>query len=102
MKKSKPKRAIFTIDDEKVYHGITFGDTWNGFECPWFDQGVADQICEDLSTDECKLYYNAARNVFVEEQGGESSEFEKKKVTINGVTMTYHSIGGWAWIWSAV
>ena len=43
---------MFSLGDENEFKGWTLGDTWNGFECPYFEEAEAERICDT---------YNGAR-----------------------------------------
>ena len=42
------KKIKVTIDDENSFYAWTFGDTWNGFEVPYFEKAEADKVAKSI------------------------------------------------------
>jgi hypothetical protein len=96
------KAAKFSIDDSAEYQGWTFGETWNGFACPYFEKDVADKMTKDFSDEDWKLYYDAKKNSFIHEPKDEQYETEEFEVTtidtLDGKKEVW-PIGAYFWVW---
>jgi hypothetical protein len=94
--------AIFEIDGSDVHFaGYTFGDKWNGFDCPFFEKAAADSIVSTLELDvDATLVYDPAADAYIETCEEDSTSYEAQViVTSNGPRKVY-PIGAWAWTWS--
>ena len=96
----------FTMDFMREYNlsfeGITFGKTWNGWECPSFTKKVADEIAAFLNQD-TELFGHMEYH----EQDGEcfytiTHDDEEDNERYDGFEFNgtqYFSIGAFSWIW---
>ncbi len=88
------KPGFFSIDGETKYAGYTFGDDWNGFECPYFEKEAADKMSMDMMG-------RAEGDTYVFEQEDDepltiNSEIIK---TVDGDKKVW-PIGAYYWVWS--
>lgn len=109
---SKPVAVsgFFSIDgSDVVFPGFTFGDTWNGFACPYFTKNIGDSVITAL-TDigvETPLSFDAAADAFVELIPISTTETERGEYkgedieTAEGIIHVY-GIGNSGWTWSQV
>ncbi|HDR9180307.1 TPA: hypothetical protein QDB06_000831 [Burkholderia vietnamiensis] len=92
---------LFEIDClEGKYSGYTSGQTWNGWECPYFTFDVAHQFAQDfnaLSAD--KIIYIADKDMFVCHFDGYSEEEQEtfESTTIDGLKLYAVGAGSWTW-----
>jgi hypothetical protein len=96
MNTAKPITA--TIDGETEYKGFTFGERWNGFECPMFTKSVSMQIMNDINeTDsfETKSYYSESENAFY----FEGEKIESQIIEYKGLEIEVFPIGSFGWTW---
>ena len=57
------RKTKFNIDNnENIYEGYTYGDTWNGWACPYFTKEVADQMTKDY---EEAMYYEERLDAYI-------------------------------------
>lgn len=75
----------FFVVDAPSYEGISLGEFWNGWECPYFTQDVAERIMADVRREGIRAYYDGETDEFVVEG---SEGLERYAATL---------IGGWRW-----
>lgn len=87
------KAYFFTDGDEKAFHGLTDGRTWNGWQCPVFDMDTIKEIQKHVNngSDYNPLLIDGEK-LFIIDCDGKS---ECEKVSIDGVD--YYAIDGWTW-----
>lgn len=57
------RKTKFNIDNnENIYEGYTYGDTWNGWACPYFTKEVADKMAKDY---DYTMYYEERIDAFI-------------------------------------
>lgn len=91
--------------EHKSYEGLTSGDNWNGYECPWFSFEVATQLMHDLneswkdsSTDE-SIVYDKEKDAFLYVHNMlEDNEIIKFSATKKNNKKVY-GIGTYSWCW---
>lgn len=109
---SEPKqlrKARFALGHDNydaAHEGYTFGDLWNGWECPYFTREVGEAIALEMQGEEA-ITYDAERDAFVltyEPWGnGEPCPpeiFRAKRLP--GVDVPVYAIGAWGWCWEIV
>jgi hypothetical protein len=104
MQKIKPRKAKFALDffaDHGVeeIEGITFGDYWNGWDCPYFTFENAKKLLDIF--DEGHLKYDPKNDAFEYDpyQNGEEVDIFESTM-IEG--KKYYSVGGWNFCWYEV
>lgn len=103
MKKIATK-SKFSIDGNEAYEGFTFGQTWNGWACPYFELGTALKIAEMCSLPEegYTVSYNAVINAFEMVESPEPEDtYNVEAQTINTVDglKTVYALGAFGWVW---
>jgi len=96
--KLKPQKFTldFLFDEGKSIDGMTYGQTWNGWECPYFTPENAEKILSYFT--EGYLTYNAEKDVYQHDGYGDGKEIDIfEPVIIDG--QKYYSIGGFNWCW---
>lgn len=106
------KRGFFSIDDEDVFPGYTYGEHWNGFACPMFEKEDGLQIAKGINafspySDGSELHFDEGTDTFIYSQPtGKPDErevvdwFKGRDVqTPDGVKHLY-DIGSHSWIWT--
>ncbi len=92
---------LFSIDGGKDYKGYSNGQTWNGWEMPYFTFEVANKIAEDMNavTTEEKLVYDEASDTFIyQTEYYPESDWERFEATeIDGKKL--YGIGAGSWVW---
>lgn len=96
------KKAFFTIEGEEKFQGITSGQRWNGFECPYFDLETAQKILSTLQdVDQAKefgfSYYHFNDDFSLLFETHEDGTEQYSPITFEGVK--YYSIGFCNWVW---
>lgn len=95
----------FTADGETSYVGYTFGQKWNGFECPAFEKDVALQLIADLNAQEDVLtgrYDPTTGNIIIVDTSYPDEPGEvHEPYTINTADgeKTVYAIGSHEWAW---
>lgn len=87
-----------------TYEGFTWGNTWNGWERPYFTIDVAHHLIDAMLRDCDVSYYDAEKDMFVvkfdEEDCGE--EFYGSDIVYQGKTYHVYDIGNGSWCWDEV
>lgn len=92
-------KSIFSIDGVGEFHGYTFGQTWNGFACPYFELSAALKIAESYPL---VVSYDAIKGVFKLDEGYLPEDvYEVSAQIINTVDgpKNVYSIGSFGWVW---
>jgi hypothetical protein len=83
------------------------GDTWNGFECPFFTKKVAEEILQEtIDTDLTQEYfvgfeYDEENDQFILEETDDKLFFPARKFqTVEGDKIPLYAIGACMWCWS--
>ena len=109
-KERKLRKSSFYLDilPERQYNGFTFGETWNGWACPYFifeeakriakDQEILNEMVADDEKYEGKYIGSEDKFSFYEPYNDEWYDF--KAVDINGKKL--YPVGTRYWTWSEV
>ena len=91
----KLKKAIFSMDcfDENL-EGFTYGNTWNGWACPYFTYDNAMKLATLVP--DFGMQYDAKNDKFFAESEYYDRE-EWESVMIDG--QKYYPIGNCSWCW---
>ena len=107
MKTKKLIEEIFEIDGMYMAKGYTLGDTWNGFECPFFTKEVAEEILQEtIDTDLTQEYfvnfeYDKENEQFILKETDDKLLFPARKFkTGDGSEIKLYAIGAYMWCWS--
>lgn len=99
------KKARFSLDayEGEMFEGYTRGETWNGFECPYFLRENAERIIEVFSSRQTAFYDEMADCfVFVSEDNSDEDEAERfSALEVAGIGRIY-PIGAFVWAWDKV
>ncbi len=100
------QKAIFTIDGEGGFTGFTRGQTWNGWECPYFTKEVAEQVFQFFMNSDCKLWYVEEVDTYYMslQWFGETEEedveyWQGHEYIIDGEKVVLYSVGAFSWTW---
>jgi hypothetical protein len=93
-----PETIEITFDGtEEAYMAITYGERWNGWECPFFTKENAEKVLRDLETEGFWSYDKESDTFYMHfDDYDEPDEFEG--IDINGTK--YYPIGNGCWCWS--
>lgn len=102
-------KTIFTIDGfVPAYIGYTDGDTWNGWDTPYFEVNEALQVMADYNKNaENPMEYDSYldRFIIIDAEGLQYEPLECWKgrniQTEEGIKHLY-GIGAYCWVWDAV
>jgi len=109
-KQLRPARFALGHSDYKQAHpGYTFGDLWNGWECPYFPRESADAIALEMNAGLGAegITYDPERDAYVinaEAYGydpGDEPEIVKAE-RIPGADVPVYAIGNRSWCWEEV
>jgi len=107
MKTKKLTEEIFEIDGMYMAKGYTLGDTWNGFECPFFTKEVAEEILQEtIDTDLTQEYfvgfeYDEENDQFILKETDDKLLFPARKFRdVEGNVIPLYAIGACMWCWS--
>lgn len=100
-----------TTGNGDVFRGYTIGETWNGWECPYFPLSIAVKVMEyhypqwerrgdDLigHVDDCGNPLRKGDPIDPESY----DIWEKKTIDIQGDTVDVWPIGAFCWVWDEV
>ena len=94
----------FTLDIFDYKHsikGITYGKTWNGWQCPYFTKVNALKLVKLFNgvcgEDDNPLSYNKEKNMFIYDNGEEHEHDEYNPILIDN--KEYYPIGSHNWCW---
>jgi hypothetical protein len=97
--------AIFTLDPlgDRYFAGYTQGETWNGWDWPYFtfEQGLriveAVNSSNPADTKQIKARYDSEKDTFFFSLGPEGDSDNFTAIEIEG--HKYYPIGAGCWIW---
>lgn len=91
----KPYKALFSMDCMDVnIEGLTYGNTWNGWACPYFTYENALKLGELMP--DFFLKYDAETDSFkANSDDNDNEEFTAE--VIDGVK--YYGVGNMSWCW---
>jgi hypothetical protein len=105
------KKEIFEIETAEgfaQFEGITFGQRWNGWECPQFDIDNINKILEGLGSEaeakECNFSYyeyDSVYDVIIEKvywDGKIEAVDTSKPIVVDGIK--YYALGCFNWTWT--
>lgn len=88
----------FTSDffGEKHFNGFTIGESWNGWECPYFsfEEGKRIVSAQNEIFPE-SAYYDTGRDCFIFKINNEIEEYAAEKLG----NLKVFPIGNGSWIW---
>lgn len=90
------KRGVFRLERGPSYGGLTLGETWNGFEVPYFDLAIAEKVVRD-NGGRTRLEGSTLRYVLPDDAAFSrepSTWTAEKPVLVKGVA--YYSFQGWS------
>ena len=95
----KAYKKSFSIDgSDNTYEGYTLGQTWNGFDCPYFSLSQALKIVSDM---DCLQFDDRMINIIDNTYTEEVENIEPCVLeTVDGGLIVY-PIGLNAWCWMA-
>lgn len=99
------RKAVFSLDAlAHFFHGLTSGQNWNGFACPFFthEEGMR-LVCVNNSTEfSGRLVFDADKDAFLffEHEGDNEEPSVYSASLINGVK--FYPIGACGWTWNEV
>lgn len=106
------RKSKFSLDDSPSWDGYTFGQTWNGFACPYFEMKVAKEILtfvvagnnyHDHVNTKYKWNYKPETDKFTfvdPEDDGDHYTIPGEDITYNGKVIHVYGIGNFAWVWT--
>lgn len=98
------KPAKFQFDDigDEHWAGYTFGEVWNGWECPYFELEEVKSIIEWYRKDgyDSIRYDEAQDSVIVEDDDGLIEKFTGQDITLmDGSVVHVYPLGAFGWCW---
>lgn len=95
------KKALFTIDDMGKFQGWTFGETWNGWQCPFFEFDEAVKIPGVTYDKKRNLFIWVQEDVPVEERENcvERDEIASTVINTPEGKKEVWPIGNHGWVW---
>jgi len=106
------RKAIVTVDGlDREYPCYLESGHWNGFACPWFEEGMADCICHDMNSD-LTSHIKLDKDEESDDDGcrklvytsydycGEMTEsFESRWFDMDGERKLLVPLGNFSWTW---
>jgi hypothetical protein len=106
------RKSHFSLDDSPSWEGYTFGQTWNGFACPYFEHKVAVEILKDTTKannqpewaeNKYGWNYNPQTDTFTiidPNDEGDHYKITGEDIAVDGKIVKVYGIGNFAWVWS--
>src|SRR5262245_374154 len=102
---SKFTSASFCMDGtEGRFEGYTEGDTWNGWECPYFEFSEAQRVLKASEKNGFNWSFNEVEDVFIirnklDAPNASSYEVGGQLIDVDGKAVLAYPIGAYDWIW---
>ena len=100
------RKGLFSIEDWLgPFEGWTAGESWNGWDCPYFEREVAMQIAEvweqlAFSGEVFQSRYDEDQDRFCFRSNDSDWEcFGRQIITVEDRQITVYAIGAYAWVW---
>ncbi len=101
MQTTKLEKAVFVLDafEGEEFEGYTQGETWNGFECPYFLFESAQRLMSALSAEGQTAFYDEKTDEFVcAEEDYEDAPDRYGALEVEGLGKLY-PVGAFVWTW---
>lgn len=99
-------RRLFTSDDEARFAGYTFGQKWNGFECPMFEKDQADSIMRHIETQGYTTSYDEATDTYKwqheDDESPHACQGRDIQYRYHSGTCHVYAIGAFEWTWRLI
>lgn len=83
-----------------VIPGYTRDQTWNGWECPYFERDQAKKVIEALNKQDGYRAEFIGDKIYVEHENMDHDVFAPKTIEFDGDKKTVWAIGAFSWTWS--
>lgn len=102
----KFRRAVFSIEtlENLPFQGFTCGETWNGWECPYFTRETAEQILKASERNGYRWRYDETSDAYLVQHSADPEDFEPERferanIEIEGLKAKAYPIGAYSWAW---
>lgn len=100
------RRADFSIETlgNVSFQGFTRGETWNGWQCPYFTRETAEQILKASERNGYRWQYDETSDTYLVQHSADPTDFEpdrfeEVKIEIEGLETKAYAIGAYSWAW---
>jgi len=103
------EKKLFTLDGENYFVGFSNGETWNDFECPYFELEECRKIMNTFNKENeelevnIKLIYDEENDCFIEEDENYEEEeyivYEATFINVDGINKKVYALGSYNWTW---
>lgn len=93
-----PWKIRVGLDEGPTFEAYTYGRSWNGWACPWFDRSCGEQVLAWMCADGMGSawgYDDARRVLWIVMTDGEREEWAPSE--IGGRDLYPIGAGGWCW-----
>lgn len=101
------RRADFAIEalGNVSFQGFTRGETWNGWECPYFSRETAEQILKASERNGYRWRYDDKADAYLvnhldDPEDFEPERFEKNIIRIGDFEIAVYAVGAYSWTWA--
>lgn len=102
MSPTEARLAKFKIEglEDVQLEGYTFGNTWNGWACPYFTYAQAQEVVRVFNEQHCcECSYEPTSNTFLFKNDNDDT-FGSITIKLAGRVTELYPIGAGCWIWS--
>jgi hypothetical protein len=102
MSPAEARLAKFKIEglEDVQLEGYTFGNTWNGWACPYFTYAQAQEVVRVFNEQHCcECSYESTSNTFLFKNDNDDT-FGSVTIELVGTATEVYPIGNGCWVWS--
>jgi hypothetical protein len=99
------KRISVSLDEGPSYQAYSRGETWNGFQCPYFPFEEAMKVTENPSIKGLKYEAETDRFVSIDPEYEDDPEYEAEifmptSILVDRLRIKVYPIGAFGWCWN--
>lgn len=102
------EKALLNIESEELqYCGFTADEHWNGWERPYFERAVAEQILKDYAAanSDIKWWFSESRSAFYLSNVTDvemNDIWYAQTIKFDGVELIVYAVGNGSWRWDKI
>lgn len=106
------KKTLFTCGTNLTFEGFSNGETWNGFDCPYFEFEECEKIMSAFNkeNEECdvdaKIIYDSTNDCFIEQDENYDEDeyvtYEALFIETSEGPKKVYPLGTCYWMWEEI
>lgn len=106
------KKTLFTCGTNLTFEGFSNGETWNGFDCPYFEFEECEKIMNAFNkeNEECdvdvKIIYDSTNDCFIEQDENYDEDeyvtYEALFIETSEGSKKVYPLGTCYWMWEEI